>query len=78
MRLYLSYDIHIVFKFHFLHKIVICHNVHYVVTDVIRLQINLKNTSGLSILMHDVISLPGATSYDKELCYSTILHKTCG
>ena len=27
---------------------------------------NLKTTSGLSILMHDVISLPDRTSYDKN------------
>ena len=28
---------------------------------------NLKTTSGLSILMHGVISLPDTTSYDKKI-----------
>ena len=29
---------------------------------------NLKTTSGLSIFMHGVISLPDAPSYDEVLC----------
>ena len=29
---------------------------------------NLQTTSGLSILLHGVISLPDATSYDKTTC----------
>ena len=29
--------------------------------------VNLQNTSGLSILLHGVISLPDATSYDKHI-----------
>ena len=35
--------------------------------EVIMFPENLQTTSGLSILLHDVISLPDATSYDK-LC----------
>ena len=35
------------------------------VMDVITFPVNLKTTSGLSILLHGVILLPGATSYDK-------------
>ena len=34
--------------------------------DVITFPENLKTTSDLSILLHGVISLPGATSYDKK------------
>ena len=33
--------------------------------DVITFPVNLKTTSGLSILLHGVISLIDATSYDK-------------
>ena len=33
--------------------------------DVVTFPENLKTTSGLSILMHDVISLPDAKSYIK-------------
>ena len=33
--------------------------------DVITFPENLLTTSGLSILLHSVISLPDATSYDK-------------
>ena len=33
--------------------------------DVVTFPVNLKNTSGLSILLHGVISLSDATSYDK-------------
>ena len=32
--------------------------------DVITLPVNLETTSGLSILLHGVITLPDATSYD--------------
>ena len=35
--------------------------------DVITFPENLLTTSGLSILLHGVISLPDATSYDKEV-----------
>ena len=35
----------------------------------------LKSTSGLSILLHGVISLPDATSYDKA-CLSMTLSET--
>ena len=38
-----------------------------VVMDVITYPENLSTTSGLSILMHGVISLPDVTSYDKIL-----------
>ena len=37
--------------------------------DVITFPENPKATSGLSILLHGVISLPDATSYDKT-CYT--------
>ena len=33
--------------------------------DVITFPVNLYTTSGLQILLHGVISLPDATSYDK-------------
>ena len=35
-------------------------------SHLITLPKNLLTTSGLSILMHGVISLPGLTSYDKK------------
>ena len=35
--------------------------------DVITFPINLYTTSGLSILLHGVILLPGAASYNKIL-----------
>ena len=38
--------------------------------DVIMFPVNLQTTSGLSILLHGVISLPDAMSYDK-IAYST-------
>ena len=34
--------------------------------DVIKFPENLLTTSGLSILLHVVLSLPDATSYDKH------------
>ena len=37
-----------------------------VIMDVITFPENLQTTSGLSILLHDVISLPDATSCDKK------------
>ena len=37
--------------------------------DIITFPKNLLTTSGLSILMHDVISLPDALSYDKMESY---------
>ena len=37
------------------------------------LPVNLLTTSGLSILMHGVISLSDATSYDKEYCFNLLL-----
>ena len=35
--------------------------------DVKTFPVNLLTTSGLSILLHGVISLPDATSYDKNV-----------
>ena len=35
--------------------------------DVITFPVNLKTTCGLSILLHGVISLSDATSYDKHV-----------
>ena len=43
------------------------HNVRSVVMDVITFLENLKTTSGLLILLHGVIPLSGATSYDKTI-----------
>ena len=37
--------------------------------DAITFPENLLTTSGLSILMHGVISLPDPMSYDKCICY---------
>ena len=65
VRFYLSYDIKITLKSHFYRKNVIilsstqrCYERH---------NVSLKSvaTSGLSILLHDFISLPDASSYDK-------------
>ena len=39
--------------------------------DVITFPVNLLTSSGLSILLHDVISLPDATSYDKFYFFSS-------
>ena len=72
MRFYLSYDIKITLKSHFCRKngIVLslckqhCYERHNVVMDVITFPENLETTSGLSIFLHGVISLPDATSYD--------------
>ena len=41
-----------------------CHMCHFIMFPE-----NLKTTSGLSILMHGVISLSDATSYDKKNFY---------
>ena len=41
-----------------------CHYVRNVVIDIITFPENLLTTSGLSILLHGVISFPDATSYD--------------
>ena len=45
-------------------NVMICHHVCNVVMDVITFPVNLLTTSGLSILLYGVNSLPGATSYD--------------
>ena len=38
--------------------------------DVITFPVNLLTTSGLSILLHGVVSLPDATLYDNiTICY---------
>ena len=42
--------------------------------DVIAFPVNLKTTSGLSISMHGVISLPYATSYDKITIKNIKIH----
>ena len=65
VRFYLSYDIKITLKTHFCPKTVIivslctqrCYGRH----------VTFPETSALSILLHGVISLPVATSYDKHL-----------
>ena len=43
--------------------------------DVITFPKNLKTTSSVSILLHGVISLPDATSYDKEIFKHLLLEK---
>ena len=77
VRFYLSYDIKITLKSHFCCKNVIilslctqrCYGRHNV----------SRKSSGLSILLHGVISLPDAMSYDKLLrvegCYQKSLTK---
>ena len=47
-------------------KLKFCHYVRNVVMDVTMFPENLLTTSGLSILLYGVISLPDATSYDKK------------
>ena len=42
--------------------------------DVITFLENLKTTSGLLILLHCVIPLPGATSYDKTIYIIHVLY----
>ena len=62
---YLSYNIKITLKSHFCRKNVIILSLSYVrngVMDVITFPENLLTTSGLSILLHGVISLPDGTS----------------
>ena len=46
-------------------ELIICQYVSNVVMDVIPFPENLSTTSGLSILMHEVISLQDAMSWDK-------------
>ena len=46
-------------------KLYFCHYVRNVVMDVITVPVNPKTTSGLSIVLHGVISLSDATLYDK-------------
>ena len=69
VRFYLSYDIKITLKSHFCRKNIKIFNlslhVRSVVIEVITFPENLQTTSGLSILLHGVISLPDATAYDK-------------
>ena len=61
VRFYLSYDIKNTFMSRFSRKLKNVIILHYVRTL-------LWTTSGLSILLHGVISLPGATLYDKRFC----------
>ena len=63
VRIYLSYDVNLIYGV----KKSLCtkrcdgrHFIHVTLSE------NLQTTSGLSILMHDVISLPDATLYDKS------------
>ena len=65
VRFYLSFDIKIILKSHYCRKnVIIFHYVHNSVMDVITFPKNLQTTSGLLILLHGIISLPEATSYD--------------
>ena len=45
--------------------------------DVITFPVNLKTASGLSILLHGVLSLPDATSYDNVLFQDLDLFVGC-
>ena len=68
VRLYLSQDFRITSKSHFWHenvKILLSFTQHYNGHHFVML-LNLYTTSGLSILLHGVISLPGAKSCDKK------------
>ena len=60
----LDSDIKFTLKSHFCLKNVIILSLCNVIMDVITFTENLKTTYGLSILLHGVISLPDATSYD--------------
>ena len=83
VRFYLSYDINMIkitLKFHFCRKnVIICHYVRNVVMDVITFPENRQTTSGLQILLHGVILLLDATSYDKvhlKLAYNKVFGRT--
>ena len=43
--------------------------------DVITFPVNLYTTSGLSIKLHDVISLPDATSCDKNPYFTPLMRR---
>ena len=65
VRFYLSYDIKNTLKSYFWRKNVIILSLCTLnIMDVKTFPVNLETISGLSILMHDVISLPEATSYN--------------
>ena len=67
VRFYLSYDIKNTLKSHFWCKnVIILPLCTLNIMDVIMLPVNLKTIIGLSILMHDVISISDVTSYDKS------------
>ena len=54
-------------KYHFWRKHAkFCHYVRNVVMNILTFPVNLKTTSGLLILLHGVISLPDATTYDNS------------
>ena len=55
------------------HFIIIILSLCHIVMDVIRFRVNREITSGLSILLHGIISLPAARSYDS---YKSIYHMT--
>ena len=65
---YLSYDIKITLKSHLslenVINLVLCTQRCYGLNNVSRKSKKKKNTSGLQILLHCVILLPDATSYD--------------
>ena len=59
-------DIKVILKHHFCGKnIIVLSYVPNVVVDIRTFPKNLSTTTGLSILLHGVILLPDATSYDK-------------
>ena len=67
VRFILSYNIKITLKSHFCRKNVITFSLcTQVVMDVITFPKNRLTTSGLQILLHGVISLRDATSYDNN------------
>ena len=50
-----------------------CHYVRNIVMDVITFPKNLQTTSGLSILMHGIISLPDSMSCDNNLMLNVVV-----
>ena len=66
---------HMALKSHFLCEnfnilpSIFCHHLHYVIMNVITLHYLSITTSGLSILLHGIISLLEAMSCDK-FCYN--------
>ena len=72
LRFYLSYDIRVTLKPHFCRKRDNFVIMYAALWTSLTFSLNLQTTSGLSILLHSVISLPDATSYNK-ICFCLLL-----